>query len=269
MKVEVEGSSIRARGDVKRSLLLMVVLLVGAVAAAVYLLRVEEVRVVGVRSLSARSIVERSGLQPGDRILWERVTAAERRIAQIPAVADVTAERSLPSTIVIRITEREPIARLDGAPHLIVDGEGVIFDAGARDVRPALYGWKGRPRAGSRVDPASRRVLAAYETFPPLVRDYGRRIRVGNTFTLTLSGGTEIRFGSLRDLAAKAEVAESILRAERGHKLAYVDVRSPAVPVSRRKDEPTPSPGPAGVTPRPAPASAPTPAPTPAPATQP
>ncbi len=254
----------------RRTLALTVIVLVGSLGAAVYLLRVEQVRVTGVATLSARSVVQASGLRPGDRILIERLTAAERRIERIPAVADAVAERSLPSTVVIHVRERVPLARLDRARDLVVDMEGYVFAAGDRPVQPVLYGWKGRARPGARLDRSSRAVLDAYERFPPRLRDWGRRLRVGGDFTLTLQGGTQVRFGLLRDLDAKARVAEAILRAERGQRLAYIDVRSPTVPVSRRRDAPTPSPtgapaatAPSGPvsTPAPATTAAPTPAP--------
>jgi cell division protein FtsQ len=226
----------------RRGLLVVFALLIVAVAGAVYLLRIEEIRVVGAQSLAARAIVDASALEPGQRLLWERLSAAERRIEKIPAVADAVAERSFPATVVIRVRERLPIARLDGAPHLVVDAEGFVFAGGARAVKPVLHGWKARARPGVTVDEASRRVLEAYPNFPPLLRVWGRRITVGDVLTVTLLGGTEIRFGLLRDLEAKARVAEAIMHTERGHPLAYVDVRSPTVPVSKRRGPPSPSP---------------------------
>lgn len=225
-----------------RRLVLLVVVLAGGLIAAVMLLRIDQVKVVGAGSVSARAIVEASGLRPGERILWERLTVAERRIEQIPAVANAVAERSLPSTVVLRVIEREPIARLDGARELVVDAEGTVFPAGERQVKPVLYGWKGKGRPGSRLDRNTRKALAAFPRFPSLIVERARKLRTGTTFTITLLGGTEVRFGVLRDLEAKATVAKAILDAERGRKLSYVDVRSPTVPVSRERTAPTPTP---------------------------
>src|SRR5688500_10945839 len=122
--------------------------------AAVYLLRVDEVKVTGARTLSPRTVVEASGLRPGDRILWERLSVAERRVERLPAVADVVAERSLPGTVILRIREREPVARLDTAPTLGVDAEGMVFELGDREVKAVLTGWEGRALPGRRVDRA-------------------------------------------------------------------------------------------------------------------
>lgn len=243
-----------------RRIWLLFALVAIGLGAAVWFLRIAEVKVEGASSLSPRAIVEASGLAPGERILWERLSVAERNIEKIPGVADAVAERRLPSTVVLRVIEREPIARLDSVPQFVVDGEGVMFPAGESDVRAKLYGWKGKARLGGRVDSRSRTVLEAFARFPGAITRYGRRIRLADDgFTLTLSGGTEIRFGVLRDLEAKAQVAQAILRQERGRRLAYIDVRSPTVPVSMDQAPPTPLPTPSAPTAPAAPAPTATP----------
>jgi cell division protein FtsQ len=243
-----------------RRFLILPLLLVTGVAIAVYVLRVEQVRVTGLRSLSARDIVRASGVRTGERILWLRLTEAERRIEKIPAVANAVAERSLPGTVVIRVREREPLARLDGARELVVDSHGVVFRGRGEPVAPVLYGWKPARRSreapeaptvvaeGARVDERSHRVLDAIPRFPSAMRVEVRKIVVSPSVVLTLRGGTQIRFGSINDLEAKAQVAQAILAREKGRPVEYVDVRSPTVPVSKRR-EPSPSPSPTqGVT---------------------
>jgi cell division septal protein FtsQ len=241
----------------RRTLILLVLILVGGLVLAVYALRVDRVSVEGLRRLPARTVVEASGVEPGDRILWIRMSSAERRVEQLPGVASATAERVLPGTVVIHVTERVPLARLDGAPELVVDASGSIFPAGEERVPALLYRWRGRPRPGSRVDERSRTVLRALRGFPPVFREWGRRIYVGPPVVLTLSGGTEIRFGAPTDLEAKAHTAAAVLKASKGVELAYIDVRSPTAPVSRRR-EPGSSTSPA-VSPSPGAASSPTP----------
>jgi cell division protein FtsQ len=257
-----------------RRFLILPLLLVTGVTIAVYVMRVEKVRVTGIRSLSASDIVRASGVRTGERILWLRLTEAERRIERIPAVASAVAERSLPGTVVIRVHERVPLARLDGARELVVDAHGVVFAALGEPVAPVLYGWKGKKKAGgassmvgsppieegARVDVRSRRVLDAIPRFPSALRETARKIVVEPSVVLTLRGGTQIRFGSINDLEAKAQVAQAILASEKGHPVEYVDVRSPSVPVSKRRPPPTPSPSPVPVQPAGAPSSTAAPA---------
>jgi cell division protein FtsQ len=232
-----------------RRYLILPLVLVTAVTIAVYVLKVEQVRVTGLTSLSARDVVRASGVRTGERILWLRLTEAERRVERIPAVANAVAERSLPGTVVIRVREREPIARLDGARELVVDSHGVVFRARGEPVAPVLYGWKTSKRTvkiaeGIRVDERSHRVLDAIPRFPAALQTSVRKIVVAPSVVLTLRGGTQVRFGSINDLEAKAQVAQAILGAEKGHPVEYVDVRSPTVPVAKRRVPPTPSPTP-------------------------
>jgi cell division protein FtsQ len=244
---------------------LLPLVLVTAVTVAVYALRIEEVRVSGLRSLPSRDVVSASGLRPGDRILWVRLSAAERRIERIPAVADAIAERALPDAVVIHVRERVPLARLDGIRELAVDSSGVIFHGRDEPVPVVLYGWTGAKRQGTRVDERSRRVLEALPRFPAVIRERARKLKLKGSFVLTLAGGTEIRFGSLNHLEAKADAAQAVLDAERGHRLEYIDVRSPSVPVSKRHEPPSPTPGSDGGAPaRTPPGQSPAPA-TPAP----
>lgn len=251
-----------------RSWALLPLVLVTGVTIAVYVLRIEEVRVTGLRSIPSRDVVRASGLKPGDRILWVRLSAAERRIERIPAVADAVAERELPSAVVIHVRERVPLARLDGVRELAVDSTGVIFHARGEPVAAVLYGWKGARREGTSVDARSQRVLAAFPEFPIELRERARKLTLNGSFVLTLSGGVEVRFGSLNHLQAKADAARAVLEAEGGQALEYVDVRSPSVPVSKRRatPSPTPTPGAAGTTPS-GPITPATATPTPVPAT--
>jgi cell division protein FtsQ len=252
-----------------RRYLILPLLLVTAVTIAVYVMKVEQVRVTGIDSLSARDVARASGVRTGERILWLRLTEAERRIERIPAVENAVAERSLPGTVVIRVRERDPIARLDSARELVVDSHGVVFRAHGEPVAPVLYGWKPTRRTakideGIRVDARSHRVLDAISRFPAALQANARKIVVAPSVVLTLRGGTQIRFGSVNDLEAKAQVAQAILRAEKGHPVEYVDVRSPTVPVAKRRASPSPTPAAGATGGGPAPAA--TPAATPPPA---
>jgi hypothetical protein len=133
------------------------------------------------------------------------------------------------------------VARLEGTNGLAVDASGRIFAWPAGDL-PAAEGWTGRGSEGDRVDGATTVVLRAFASFPARLRERTERIVVGPPLILRLKDGTEVRFGTHYDLTRKARVALAVLDAERGTQLAYVDVRAPTVPVSRRRDPATPAP---------------------------
>jgi cell division protein FtsQ len=219
-------------------------LLVGAVAAAAYTLRIDQIRVTGLRNLSPRTVIEASGLEPGDRILWIRLSRAARNVESIPAVAEAVTERSLPQTVVINIRERVELAALDRARDLAVDVEGRMFARNPAVEVPSIEGWRGRTRAGSSVDSVSKFVLEAFNAFPPALRSNTGVIVVGPPLVLRLRDGTEVRFGRLTDLEEKAAAAVAVLEAERGTPLEYIDVRSPSVPVVRTRPPSTPVPTP-------------------------
>lgn len=61
--------------------------------------------------------------------------------ADLAAVADVTAYRRLPSTLVLGVTLRRPIAVVLGASQqqVVVDDRGIVFDATDRSALPLMY----------------------------------------------------------------------------------------------------------------------------------
>jgi cell division protein FtsQ len=215
--------------------------LVAGVGYAVYALRVDQIRVTGVRALDPRQVIEASGLKGGERILWIRLSSVARRIERLPAVESVTAERSFPQTIVLNVSEREPQGRLGGRGGLAVDAEGHVFPSTVVSI-PVVEGWRGPGRPGTLVDGASIGVLRAFSEFPERLRRTAGRLDIGPPMNLVLRDGTEIRFGFHTDLVQKARVADAVLAAEAGRELAYVDVRAPEVPVSRKREPPTPVP---------------------------
>lgn len=230
----------------RRTIALAVVLGTAGIAYAVYALRVTEVRVVGTQTLSPNEIVTAAGLRGDERILWMQMSRTAREVERVPGVANARADRSLPGTVVIEVTERMPLARLDGRPALVSDVEGVLFPYDRERALPTLAGWKARARAGARLDAASRAVLEAVATLPRELRGRLRRVETGPPVTATLDDATEIRFGEPTDLEAKARAATAVLTdaAARGMELAYVDVRAPNAPASRRREAPAPSPTP-------------------------
>jgi cell division protein FtsQ len=100
-----------------------------AVAAHARLLQVDRIVVHGNRRLSRGEVLAvLSGLR-GESLLWTDLDAWRTRLLASPWVEDATLRRSLPSTIEVTVTEREPvgIGRIGGAMYL-VDDRGSIID---------------------------------------------------------------------------------------------------------------------------------------------
>ena len=222
---------------------LAVFALLVAVAAAVYFLKVTTIEVVGTNAISPTDVLAASGLRGGERILWMRTNRVASRIEAFPSVQSVAIDRSLPGTIVIRVTERAAVVLLGRG--LAADANGIAFGYPQNRRLPQLIGWRAPARPGAVLDGGSRAVLTALVSFPTELRRHVRQISVVGTVTMTLDDGTQIRFGQPADLVQKARAAVAVLAdAARKHEiLAYVDVRAPTVPASRERIPPTPSPG--------------------------
>ncbi len=243
---------------------LIVLLIVASVAVAAYALRVDQVKVEGLHTLDAADVIRASGIEPGQRILWIRLSAATRAVEKIPAVSRAVAIRMLPGTVVLKVTERKPLAKLDTAPEIVTDEGGRIFtDARAKGL-PALVGWHAT-KSRKHLDNATVAALRAYAGFPRALTDPTRRIVVRPSLTLVLKGGVQVRFGRLTELRTKALAALAVLRAEHKKPVLYVDVRVPSTPVVGDVPTPTPRPppGPTRGPATPAPAASTAPAATP------
>lgn len=152
--------------------------------------------------------------------VWQDLPPLGARLAAHPLVADVTVERQLPGTILVRVTEREPVAlvrrtdgRLDpvdanGRPlpidpvkvpmdvPLSASGDSALMTLldGLRTTEPALY---------ARVERADR------------VRDKGGadefRLKLG---AVTVRTAPEVTVGRFKDiLPVEADLARNRLRA--------------------------------------------------------
>ena len=214
-----------------------------AVAAAVYLLKVTTIEVLGTNAISPNDVLAASGLHGGERILWIRTGRVVSRLKRFPSVQDVVVDRSLPWTLVIRITERAAIVLL--GKGLAADSSGFTFAYPANRALPDLVGWRAPARPGVVLDGGSRAVLSALASFPAELRRRVRHISLVGAVTMTLDDGTQIRFGQPIDLIEKARAAVAVLAdaARKHEKLAYVDVRAPSVPATRDRTPPSPSPG--------------------------
>lgn len=99
------------------------------VSANAHVLQVDRIVVHGNERLSRGEVLAvLSGLR-GESLLWTDLDAWRRRLLASPWVRDAALRRSLPSTVEVVVSERQPIgiARINGDLYL-VDERGVIID---------------------------------------------------------------------------------------------------------------------------------------------
>jgi cell division protein FtsQ len=100
------------------------------VSANAHLLEVNRIVVHGNERLSRGEVLAvLSGLR-GESLLWTDLDAWRRRLLSSPWVRDAALRRSLPATVDVVISERQPIGigRINGGDMYLVDERGVIID---------------------------------------------------------------------------------------------------------------------------------------------
>jgi cell division protein FtsQ len=181
----------------------------------------------------------------GAPLLFLDEGAVAARVEALPMVARAEVSTELPSTVVIKVTERLPLGwmRAGTAPPVaVLDGEGRVLErvdtppAGLTRVRG--LGEVGAP--GTRL--ARPEVMHAFADLPPLLRAAATRfdVRSDDGPVLVLgdpnAAAGEIRFGSLTDMQAKATAALAVMASlgANGEQVAHVDVQVPDAPVTPR-----------------------------------
>ena len=81
-----------------------------------------------------RQIVQAAKVMPGQNIMRFDLKQIQANVERLPYVSEAVVERQLPDTLVIKITERQPLARLVGratelgaAEVFYIDREGVVL----------------------------------------------------------------------------------------------------------------------------------------------
>lgn len=190
---------------------------------------VEAVTVTGARAVPRPDVVAAAAVPAGVPLAGIDLATVEQRVERIPAVADAEAGRDWPHTVTIAVTERVPVAVVDGpeGPRL-VDRTGVAY-AVAPD--PGTLPRLALPAAGP-ADPATRAALDVLAALPGELRAAVQVVEVEPPLqvVLRLSRGREVRFGPPERLAEKAAVLGPLL-SQSG---SVYDVTSPDLPTIRR-----------------------------------
>jgi cell division protein FtsQ len=196
----------------------------GAVAAAhARLLQIDRILVHGNTRMSSGEVLAVLGGLRGQSLIWTDLNVWRKSLLSSPWVREVDIRRSLPSTIDVVVTERQPmgIGRIKGQLYLI-DERGVLIDEyGPQYAEFDLPIIDGLPDPGQsesvdagRVDLAAR-LLAAVKSRPEIARRLSQ-IDVGNVrnATVILTGDSAaIQLGDqqfLRRLQSYSELAPTL-----------------------------------------------------------
>lgn len=215
----------------------MVLVALAGVAFGTSTFAVRAVTVAGAAPEDTTAVRDAVGPVEGENLLLVDTTAVAGRVLTIPRVATVDVRRSLPATVTVTVTEREPVVAVAGAPAAAEGGPGfALVDAGGFAYRsvptrpagvPALVLPPGvAPRPD---DPATRAAVAVVSALPAPLRRGVTEVSATGGFDvgLALVGERRVRWGADADNARKAAVLGPLLtRPGRVY-----DVSSPALAV--------------------------------------
>jgi cell division protein FtsQ len=225
----------RRRNGHRTAAAIGVLVLAGLVAlvAASGLFAARSIAVEGAAHESAAAVRAAAGVHGAPSMLRLDTGAVARRVERLPWVADASVSIRWPNTLVIRITEWEPVAYTParGGEFALLASNGRVLDD--VKVRPSAYlkvvGVASLPPAGSTI--AGGSAVDLVDRLPQRLRrqvvgldlaDGGVALRVG--------GNLPVRFGDATDVAAKAQAALAVL-GDLQPGCRYVDVSVPNAPV--------------------------------------
>ncbi|MGH2688396.1 MAG: cell division protein FtsQ/DivIB [Actinomycetota bacterium] len=207
------------------------------------------VEVGGNTRVEARDVVVASRLSDDDHLLRISTAGVASSVRESPWVSDARVERILPSTVRITVVERSPASVVPvGTASWFVDREGVVLEqVPAGTTAPSFEGDRLPVVAdlpveavlpGERLAPPQyRQALTVLHSLPAAVRERVTVVRAPTPdgFTLELSDGPEILFGSAEALRDKVFAVRALMEkaAADGLDLASIDVRVPTRPAAR------------------------------------
>ena len=207
----------------------------GAAATRTHLLDVDEVTVDGAERVPLDAVLDAvtaAGAELGTPLVDIDEGAVTAAVEQLPAVAAADVDRRWPGGLVVRITERIPVAVVPAASGVaLVAADGVVVDVLSSPPAdlPLLSGLPDDLEPGAVVDAPD--LLAVAAALPPgitasvadiVASDDGVELRLGD-------GGTA-RLGPPAELGPKLVAVATVLEQVDLTCLAVLDVRVPSAP---------------------------------------
>jgi cell division protein FtsQ len=218
----------RLRAALPWTVLAGVLVLVLAGAGVVYgtsLFGFRTLRVVGATLVTPEQVREAVRLPDDVPLARVDLTAVQDRVAELPPVARVTVSRQWPSTLLVEVVERTPVAVVpQDRRFVVIDGSGVVFQT--RRDRPSGLPLARLGTPGP-ADVATRGALTVLAALTPELRERLTEVVVAGPaqITLRLRGGRTVLWGDASRSDAKSQVASSLLAREGN----TIDVRTPDV----------------------------------------
>ena len=132
--------------------LLSVVLLFSGYGIYIFLVyspyfKIKEIRIEGNQDINRKDILSSIEIKRGENIFKVKLKQARKGLRSLNQIKDIDIHRDFPDKIVLKISERVPIAELEGEDNLhsdkvkLIDNEGITFFGKARRI-PKILGAK-------------------------------------------------------------------------------------------------------------------------------
>jgi cell division protein FtsQ len=210
-----------------------VLLVVGALTWMVYgtsVLAVRHVKVVGVQLIAPLQVEEAAAVPADQPLARVDLEAVRARVRAIPAVDRVTVKRGWPSTLVVEVVERTPVAAVPTAPGklTLIDASGVAYREVARvpDGLPMV-----RVSTPGPSDVNTKSALKVLGALSPELREQLTAVSVAAPaqIKLELSKGRVVVWGDDTESDTKSQVATALLKKASKE----IDVSAPLVATIR------------------------------------
>lgn len=181
-------------------------------------LTINEVFVIGRRETPREHLLEALGAEQGSAILGLDIEAARERLLALPWVAEASVERLLPDMIVVRITERRPLALWQNQGQFaLIDAAGQVIQRGNLGRFAELLIVVGDDA------PTEAEALVDILAQQPVLRNHVKAaIRVGGRrWNLRLANGIDVRLPEENPADAWARLAAY----HRTHQVLHRDIQ--------------------------------------------
>jgi cell division protein FtsQ len=223
--------------------LLAVVLVLAVLVAGLWIvffsavLAAESVRITGNGFLTTGQIRSTAAVPIGRPLARVDLGEVEHRVESLAPVRTVTVTRSWPHTVVIRVTERKPVAVVDlGGDIRGMDDQGVVFRQYAK-APPGLPLVKTTGRTGGEALQEAARVVGSLPASLVGRVDHLAVVTVDQIW-LVLRDHRVVLWGSADESAQKAEVLGALLK----EPAKSYDVSVPGQPTTSQRPPRTPVP---------------------------
>lgn len=198
----------------------------------------EVVRTEGLRRLQPDQVLGLSGVELGDNLLRLSLDRVASAVERSPWVADATARRDLPATLVIDVVERRPTGWMeDPAGRVLLARDGTVLARAPGVPRrfPSLGAWSVPLEPGDRLPGSILALQVAASLDPPVLAQVASASVQDGLITLALRNGGEVLYGIATELTEKARALASLLEWARAKELplGYIDLRIPSSPAVR------------------------------------